>query len=119
MGDTRLLHELFLAAAERWPDHLALDIPPGGVDRRAEQSGAVGDRAELPEHAGVGERDDELRQCLARLPREQREILILRDYMDLSYAEIADVLAIAGGTVMSRLHRARMALRKELTRDEA
>ena len=35
--------------------------------------------------------------------------------MDLSYAEIADVLDMPHGTVMSKLHRARVALRKELT----
>lgn len=53
--------------------------------------------------------------ALASLSVEQREIIVLRDYIDLSYAEIADVLEIASGTVMSRLHRARMALKKELT----
>lgn len=56
-----------------------------------------------------------LKQALAALSSEQRQIIVLRDYMDLSYAEIADVLEIAGGTVMSRLHRARMALKEELT----
>ena len=47
---------------------------------------------------------------LMNLPLEQREILILREYMDFSYAEIAKVLAIPKGTVMSRLHRARLEL---------
>jgi len=57
-----------------------------------------------------------LKQALASLSVEQRQIIVLRDYIDLSYAEIADVLEIASGTVMSRLHRARMALKEELTR---
>jgi len=68
-----------------------------------------------PEQAlEISQRDGALRQALARLPEEQREILVLRDYVDLSYAEIAKVLGIANGTVMSRLHRARLALKEEL-----
>ena len=61
------------------------------------------------------QRDQELKRALAKLSDDQRQIVVLRDYMDLSYAEIADVLEIASGTVMSRLHRARMALKEELT----
>ena len=62
----------------------------------------------------VAERDRELGEALGRLRNEQRQIIVLRDYMDLSYAEIAGVLDIAQGTVMSRLHRARLALKEEL-----
>lgn len=47
---------------------------------------------------------------LAALPDEAREIIVLRDYRDLSYAEIAEVLDVPLGTVMSRLHRARTKL---------
>ena len=64
------------------------------------------------------QRDQELQQALTTLSDTQRQIIVLRDYMDLSYAEIAEVLDIAQGTVMSRLHRARMALKEELTRHE-
>lgn len=60
------------------------------------------------------QRDQELQNALTKLSGGQREIIVLRDYMDLSYAEIADVLEIAQGTVMSRLHRARMALKEVL-----
>jgi RNA polymerase sigma-70 factor (ECF subfamily) len=52
--------------------------------------------------------------CLGRLDRAHREILVLRDYQDLSYREIAEVLAVPLGTVMSRLHAARRKLREEV-----
>ncbi len=65
----------------------------------------------------ISQRNQELQTALSRLSGWQRQILILRDYMDLSYTEIAAVQEIAQGTVMSRLHRARMALRKELIED--
>ena len=64
------------------------------------------------------QRDEQLRRALARLGADQRQILVLRDYLDLSYAEIAGVLQVAPGTVMSRLHRARLALREALNAHE-
>lgn len=63
-----------------------------------------------------GERASKVAMELAGLPAEQREILILREYLDLSYAEIARVLSVPAGTVMSRLHRARSALADRLRR---
>ena len=48
------------------------------------------------------------------LPPRYREVMVLRDYQDLSYAEIATTLRIPRGTVMSRLHRARRLLREAL-----
>jgi RNA polymerase sigma-70 factor (ECF subfamily) len=48
--------------------------------------------------------------ALARLPAEQREIILLREVEGLSYDELAAALAIDEGTVKSRLARARVAL---------
>jgi RNA polymerase sigma factor (sigma-70 family) len=50
-----------------------------------------------------------VRTVLDGMPEDAREILVLRDLEDLSYREIADVLGVPLGTVMSRLSRARMA----------
>lgn len=69
-------------------------------------------------HTGPGPEQDlensqiehALKRALASLPSDHRQIIVLRDYLDLPYAEISDVLDIAKGTVMSRLHRARLAL---------
>ncbi len=56
-------------------------------------------------------------KALEKLTPTQREVLILRDYQDLAYQEIADTLAIPLGTVMSRLHSARRRLRDVLSSD--
>jgi RNA polymerase sigma-70 factor (ECF subfamily) len=53
---------------------------------------------------------------LRKLSARDREILILREFQDLTYAEIAAVLGIPRGTVMSRLHTARQRLRLQLDR---
>lgn len=50
-----------------------------------------------------------LERVLGALPVEQREILLLRELEDMSYADIADTLGINEGTVKSRLARARAA----------
>jgi RNA polymerase sigma-70 factor, ECF subfamily len=52
---------------------------------------------------------------IAALPDAQRAVLVLREYHDLDYAEIADALELDVGTVKSRLSRARAALREHLT----
>mgnify|MGYP001545599000 CR=1 FL=1 len=84
---------------------------PGGVDPEELSYPGPGPESALE----CVQRDQKLHRALAGLSAEQRQIIVLRDYMDLSYSEIADVLEIAAGTVMSRLHRARMALKEELT----
>jgi RNA polymerase sigma-70 factor (ECF subfamily) len=60
----------------------------------------------------TAERAQALRGLLAKLPENLREVLILREYGDLSYSQIAATLSIPVGTVMSRLSRARDDLRK-------
>jgi RNA polymerase sigma-70 factor (ECF subfamily) len=52
----------------------------------------------------------DLQRCLLRLPPEQREVLLLVSMEDMSYAEVAKVIGVPIGTVMSRLSRARIRL---------
>ncbi len=52
-----------------------------------------------------------IRQALERLDDSEREILMLREYEQLSYAEIAELLKLPVNTVRSRLFRSRMALK--------
>ena len=60
------------------------------------------------------ERDRIVRQAVVALPEGSRAVLILREYGELSYREIADVLQIPIGTVMSRLNYGRQHLKKTL-----
>jgi RNA polymerase sigma factor (sigma-70 family) len=60
------------------------------------------------------ERAGLLRQALAELPLELREVLVLRELEQLSYTEIAALAQIPMGTVMSRLSRARKRLQQVL-----
>jgi len=55
-----------------------------------------------------------IRQALGALDPDEREILLLREYEQLSYQEIAELLKIPVNTVRSRLFRARMALKESL-----
>ena len=57
---------------------------------------------------------DTLRIAISHLPPDKREVLILHYFMDQSVSKIAKMLSIADGTVMSRLHYARIALRQRL-----
>ncbi len=57
---------------------------------------------------------DQLERGFRRLPPEQRAILVLRHYLGLDTAEIADTLGIAAGTARSRLHYAHRAMRAAL-----
>jgi RNA polymerase sigma-70 factor (ECF subfamily) len=58
--------------------------------------------------------DEEILGALARIPASFQEVILLCDVEELSYKEIAAVLGIPLGTVMSRLHRGRALLRAEL-----
>jgi RNA polymerase sigma-70 factor (ECF subfamily) len=54
---------------------------------------------------------EQVRRAIQQLPVDFREVILLREYEDLSYQEIANVLSCPPGTVMSRLARARSRLR--------
>lgn len=74
--------------------------------------------AELASAGGAGSPTSasafDLRAALERLGDNERNILILREYLDLSYDEIADALALPEGTVRSRLFYARKKLKAQL-----
>jgi RNA polymerase sigma factor (sigma-70 family) len=70
--------------------------------------------ATTPDPESTSIRRDEKRtldRLMAALPEEQREVLVLREIEELDYREIATVTNVPIGTVMSRLARARAALK--------
>jgi RNA polymerase sigma-70 factor (ECF subfamily) len=84
------------------PNPEALQLDPADPSPNPEQRATLSDLQRLVWSAVRG------------LPPRFREIVALRDYLGLSYAEIAVALKIPPGTVMSRLHRARAMLRRQV-----
>ncbi|MDO5658454.1 MAG: RNA polymerase sigma factor [Paracoccus sp. (in: a-proteobacteria)] len=92
------------------------------MTRRTRTQGTGVDVSESPEilphdpAAGLEARLmlDKVREVIATLPAEQREVIHLVCVEELSYAETAEILGIPKGTVMSRLSRARLALGEKM-----
>ena len=86
--------------------------------RKPEHEGAVAQLEDTDlspaEVAEQNELKTIIRQQLDGMDVAQREIVLLRDFHNLSYAEIAEMMEIRAGTVMSRLHRARKELRQRI-----
>jgi RNA polymerase sigma-70 factor (ECF subfamily) len=60
--------------------------------------------------SATDERLRSLKTAVARLPRKQREVFVLREYGGLSYEELGRIVGAKTGTIMSRLNRARTAV---------
>ena len=84
-----------------------------------ETNGAAGAprRHVPPDRALEGAQLEQLLQdAIAKLDDDHRVVVVLRDVEDLSIEEICEITGLPDGTVKSRLHRARLALRKRLQR---
>ena len=80
----------------------------------------LADWSQDPERAALsGETRRALERGLDALPAQYRAILVLRDVEELTNEQVAEVLGDSVASVKSRLHRARMALREQLTRQLA
>ena len=116
------LHEA--ANRRRWwfrhkAQETSIDSTPAGESEFSGYSGYSEDRLVDPgespfEKFAHTEVQAAVDQALQQVPEPYRTALILRDLEDLSYEDIAEVLAISLGTVKSRITRGRDALRKKL-----
>lgn len=85
----------------RRPEPAALELEPPAMERT--------DHATERQRLGAA-----IAACIAALPEPQRVVLVLREYHDLDYQDIARMLELDLGTVKSRLARARTKLRDDL-----
>lgn len=113
----RLRAWLYGILANCWRDHLRARKPSEDIDSIEEQLLADSDTPELA--ASQAQLALRVRAAVARLPIGQREVLALVDLEECSYAEVAQILDIPIGTVMSRLCRGRAALRAALADTQA
>jgi RNA polymerase sigma-70 factor (ECF subfamily) len=82
--------------------------------RKVLTSSQLGQSASEPKTSDIPESVLWVRQALGKLDAPDREILMLREYEQLSYSDIAELLGIPVNTVRSRLFRSRLALKSYL-----
>jgi RNA polymerase sigma-70 factor, ECF subfamily len=97
---------------QRTPDLQPLEEGDYYLYNRLEESG----REPNVEQERVDERlsQDDVVAALSAVPHDFRDVIVLVDIGDFSYADAAQILEIPIGTVMSRLHRGRRILKSEL-----
>ena len=111
-GDARSwLLRIVRNTASSWLGSRPPTMQPGPDDGRELLEPAPGSgAAPAGDPLGMVIRDEEaraLRRAISGLPMEYREVLVLREFEDLAYREIASIVGCPIGTVMSRLARAR------------
>jgi len=79
-------------------------------DRLTEGDGGLSDEDRVVERLS----QDDIVSALSSVPHDFRDVIVLVDIGDFSYQDAAQILDIPIGTVMSRLHRGRRILKREL-----
>ena len=105
----RILRNTFLTSRSGLRERVT--VPFDDEDREA----TLPADSQTPESEMLSRADQQtVQSALERLPVPYREVILLSDLEEMSYLEIAETLAIPIGTVMSRLSRARKAMRELL-----
>jgi RNA polymerase sigma-70 factor, ECF subfamily len=100
------------------------DRKTGALDETAEREAAAQGGGPIaaghiaaPDRVLEGVQMDRLvQQAIAALDEDHRLVVVLRDLEELSYEEICEITGLPEGTVKSRLHRARLALKEKLAK---
>ncbi|MFO7593050.1 MAG: sigma-70 family RNA polymerase sigma factor [Pseudomonadota bacterium] len=100
---------LFRILSNCWCDHMRAQRETQVYDEEQHQHQLT------PEVLSLRQQDiDNVRRAVASLPEGQRQVITLVDIEGCRYAEVAEILGVPIGTVMSRLCRARHALKEQL-----
>jgi RNA polymerase sigma-70 factor (ECF subfamily) len=83
------------------------------VDKLEEAGGPISEEERVDERLS----QDSIVEALAAVPHDFRDVIVLVDIGDFSYADAAQILDIPIGTVMSRLHRGRRILKSQLAQE--
>jgi RNA polymerase sigma-70 factor (ECF subfamily) len=115
-GNSRFYTWLYRIAFNQAVSHRRRVKPAASLDQSREQNGEEPiDRDSPPEGRLVQQETvEQVRRALAELDPEFRQVLVLREFDDCNYEQIAELLELPIGTVRSRLHRARLQLRDKL-----
>lgn len=93
------------------------DVLDDMAERGLADGGPVMSRVDRPDHAAEGTQlESVIQRALGALDPDHRALIVLRDLEGLAYEEIMTVTGLPEGTVKSRLHRARAALREAIER---
>ncbi len=98
---------------QRTPDTQPIEEGDYYLYNRLEEAGEVTDEERVVERLS----QDSIVDALSALPHNYRDVVVLVDIGDFSYQDAAQILDIPIGTVMSRLHRGRRALKAELAEE--
>ena len=80
------------------------------------QDRVADEKARTDDSLKAEEREELVRRLLAGLPEEQRIVILLKEYQELTFREISEVLDVPEGTVKSRLYHALRAMKENLER---
>lgn len=112
----RIMTNLFIDRLRSRPPQslLSIDVPVEGNDGELVVND-IADETSDPSRIVLRDvMDERLQEALNGLPMQFRETVVLTDIEGLSYEDAAELLGCAVGTIRSRLHRARVMMRKSL-----